>query len=157
MGIIDNILGKFLGSKSERDNKEIMPLVEKIKEEYDKLTSLTNDELRDRSEILRQHIRDYFKPLEDEIAELREKAESGEMDINESEELYERIDKLGKEVDEKIEEVLNESIPEAFAIVKETTRRFLENEKLEVTAKQFDRDLAAVKESIEIAGDKAYW
>ncbi|MBI4647313.1 MAG: preprotein translocase subunit SecA [Bacteroidia bacterium] len=147
----------LFGNKSERDVKEIVPIAEKVKEEYAKLGSLTNDELRTKSAELKEKVRNFLKPYEDEIAEWKEKAESGQLDIYETENIYENIDKQTKEINNKIEEILNEVLPEVFAVVKETAKRFYENERLEVTATQFDRDLAAIKENVIIEGDKAIY
>ncbi len=155
MAFVTKVLGKFLGNKSERDIKEVTPVVEDIKKEYSQITSFTNDELRSESERLKNVIRERIKPEEDEIASLKEKVE--EVEIQESEKIYQEIDKLEEQIDEKIEVVLNEILPTAFALVKETAKRFTDNEKLEVVATDFDRDLAATRESIQIDGDKATW
>ncbi len=155
MAFVTKVLGKILGNKSERDIKEVSPIIEKIKEEYERITRLSNDGLREESDKLKQIIDERIKPEEDEIAALKEKVE--EVDIQESEKIYEQIDKLEEKIDEKIEDVLNEVLPTAFAIVKETARRFNDNEQIEVTANDFDRDLAATRDSINIKGDKAIW
>jgi len=155
MALVTKILGKILGTKSERDIKEITPLVENIKEEYKRMVSLSNDELREETDKLRKIVSDHIKAEEDQIAELNAKAE--EADILESESLYSQIDKLEEIVDDKLEEVLNNILPAAFAIVKETARRFKENEKVVVTAREFDKDLASKRDSIFIKGDQAVW
>ena len=155
MAFVTKILGKILGNKSERDIKEVSPLVEKIKEEYKRISQLSNEGLRLESDKLKQIIDERIKPEEDEIASLKLKVE--EADILESEKIYEQVDKLEARIDEKLEEVLNEVLPAAFALIKETARRFTENETVEVTANQFDRDLAAKRESIIIQGEKAIW
>ncbi len=155
MAFVTKILGKILGNKSERDIKEVTPIVESIKAEYERINKLSNDDLRRESDKLKQIINDRIKPEEDEIAELKIKVE--EVDIQESEKIYERIDKLEEKIDEKIEEILNEILPATFAVVKETARRFAENESVEVTANDFDRDLAATRNSVLINGDKAIW
>lgn len=155
MAFVTKILGKILGNKSERDIKEVSPLVEKIKEEYKRISQLSNDGLRLESDKLKRIIDERIKPEEDEIASLKLKVE--EADILESEKIYEQVDKLEARIDEKLEEVLNEVLPAAFALIKETARRFTENETVEVTANQFDRDLAAKRESIIINGEKAIW
>ena len=157
MALVNKILGKFLGNKSERDIKEVLPLVEKTKEEYAKLTSISHDELRVRSLELKQRVRDYVKEDEEEIQNLKKSIEDQDMDVAESERIYERVDKIEKDITAKYEDILNEVLPEAFAIVKDTARRFYENEKLEVTATDFDRELAAARDSIVIEGDKAIW
>ncbi|HEX7494010.1 MAG TPA: preprotein translocase subunit SecA, partial [Bacteroidales bacterium] len=156
MSIINNVLGLFLGNKYERDLKEINPYVDKIRSEYEKLKDLSNDALRDQTEELRKEILGSVEGDEREIKSLREKAESEE-DVYLKEETYNTIDKIEKQINEKLEEKLDQLVPRAFAIVKETTRRFKENSVIEVTARQFDRDLAATRESITIEGDKAIW
>jgi preprotein translocase subunit SecA len=156
MSIINNVLGLFLGNKYERDIKEINPFIEKIHVEYEKLKDLSNDALRDRTDELRKEILDSFSDDENEIASLRDKAEKEE-DVYVKEEIYNAIDKIEKQINEKLEVVLDQIVPRAFAIVKETSKRFKNNSVIEVTARQFDRDLAATRESITIKGDKALW
>jgi len=156
MSIINNVLGLFLGNKYERDIKEINPYVDKIRLEYEKLKDLSNDALRDQTEELRKEILASIEGDEREIKSLREKAESEE-DVYLKEEIYNTIDKNEKQINDKLEDTLDQLVPRAFAIVKETTKRFKENSVIEVTARQFDRDLAATRESITIEGDKAIW
>ena len=155
MAFVTKVLGKILGNKSERDIKEVSPVVEKIKEEYNRVSKLSNDDLRNESDKLKLIINERIKPEEDEIRDLKEKVE--DVDIQESEKIYEQIDKLEERIDVKIEEVLNEVLPTAFAVVKDTARRFAENDQIEVTANDFDKDLAAIRNSINIKGDKAIW
>ncbi|WP_423127660.1 preprotein translocase subunit SecA [Gaoshiqia sp. Z1-71] len=155
MAFISKMLGSFLGKKSDRDIKEVTPILEKIRVEYTRITQLSNDELRAESEKLRTIIKEWIKPEEDQIAELKLQAESA--DIQESESLYQQIDKLEERIDEKTEEVLNEILPAAFSVVKETAKRFTENEKIIVQATDFDRNLAAVKDHVQIDGGKAVW
>jgi preprotein translocase subunit SecA len=155
MAFVTKLLGKILGSKSERDIRETSPVVELIKKEYQRMVPLSNDELRNETDKLRQVINERIKPELDQIAELKDKAE--EIEIEESEKNYSQIDKLEEVVLEKTEEVLNELLPTAFAIVKETARRFFDSESVEVTARTYDRDLASTRSSISINGDKAYW
>ncbi len=156
MSIINSVLGLFLGNKYERDIKEINPYIEKIHNEYQKLQTISNDDLRDLTDKLKNEIKSNIESDEKEIVTLREKAEHEE-DINIKEELYNTIDKIEKQINEKLEAVLDQLVPRGFAIVKETARRFKENRILEVTARQFDRDLAATRESITIEGNKAIW
>ncbi len=155
MALVTNILGKIFGSKSDRDIKMTTPVVEQIKEQYERILPFSNDELRNETDKLRQTIQERIQPEEDQIAELKEKAEDA--DIQESEEIYKQIDKLEEIIDEKIEKVLDEILPIAFAIVKDTARRFFENEIVEVTAREYDKDLASLRSSIVIKGDKAQW
>ncbi|MCU0456769.1 MAG: preprotein translocase subunit SecA, partial [Bacteroidales bacterium] len=156
MSIINSVLGLFLGNKYERDMKEINPYVEKIHIEFEKLGNLTNDQLRDRTAEIRNEIRTYVEADETEINSLKEKAEKEE-DVDRKEEFYNEVDKIEKRIDEKLEKILDECVPRAFAIIKETARRFKENPTLEVTARQYDRDLAATRPSIVIKGDNAVW
>ncbi len=155
MAFITKVLGKILGNKSERDIKVIAPIVENIKTEYDRISKLSNDGLREESDRLKKIIDERIKPEEDEIVQLKKDIEVAE--IQETEKLYEKIDKLEEKINEKIEEVLNEILPAAFALVKETAKRFFDNEEIEVTANDFDRDLAASRNNILIKGDKAIW
>ncbi len=155
MTFINSLLGKIFGNKSERDIKEVNPVIEKIKVEYNRIVQLSNDGLREESDKIKSIIDERIKPEEDEIAQL--KIEGEEADIQASEKIYAKIDKLEEKIIEKLEEVLEEVLPVAFALVKETARRFVENENVEVTARDFDRDLAATRNSIIINGDKAIW
>jgi len=156
MSFINKILPFFLGNKEVRDLKEINPFVAKIGNESSLIISLSNDALRDKTADLKQMINDYITDEEKQVREIRVTAEKEE-DVNRKEELYNQIDKIDKLILEKIEEKLDELLPVAFAIVKETARRFKENEVLEVTAREWDRDLAATRPSITVKGDKAYW
>ena len=155
MAILNSILGMIFGKKSDRDIKEVTPVINKIKEEYSRISKLSNDGLREESDRLKNIIDERIKAEEDEIAKL--KAEAEEAEIQESEKIYEKIDKLEALIDTKLEEVLNEVLPAAFALVKETAKRFVDNENVEVTARDFDRDLAAYKNSVIMNGDKAIW
>src|SRR5690606_5880482 len=150
-------LSKIFGSKSERDIKHIQPLVEKIKAEYAKLETLTNDELRAKTADFKKRIADYLADIDAEVAALKAEAEREGIDMAEKTSLYDKVDKLGKDRDQKLEEVLMQLLPEAFAVVKETARRFTENAELEVSATDFDRELAASKPNVQIVGDKARW
>ncbi|GET22087.1 preprotein translocase subunit SecA [Prolixibacter denitrificans] len=157
MAFVTKFLTQVFGNKSERDIKGILPVLERVKSEFERVTGFTNDELRAETEKLKARIKEYIKAEEDEIASLKEQAESGSVPLEESEKLYDRVDKLEEVIDTKIEEVLNEVLPTAFAIVKDTARRFAENEQLEVTANDFDRDLAAAKDYVDMKGDKAVY
>jgi len=154
MGFND-ILKKIFGNKAQRDLKEIEPYVEKIKLAYEKVKTLSNDELRELSESLKLKIQQYVEPEVNRIAEL--KASIEETEINLREKIYNEIDKLEKEVVEKYEKVLEEITPEAFSIVKDTARRLSENSEVIVTANDFDRDLAAKHDFVTIHGDKAHY
>ncbi|WP_164110047.1 MULTISPECIES: preprotein translocase subunit SecA [Sphingobacterium] len=150
-------LSKLFGSKSERDIKAIQPYVNKIKDEYSKLTNLSHDELRAKTIEFKARIQEYLKEIDAEIAELKNKSDDTNTDMSAKTEVYEKIDKLTKDRDKKLEEILLEILPEAFAVVKDTARRLTENSVLEVTASDFDRELAARKANVTIQGDKALW
>ena len=150
-----DFLKKILGSKSEKDVKAIQPVLEASLALDPKIKALSNDELRQKTLEFRERIRTYIEPKEIEIAELRKKINSEDIDIEEKEHLYHDLDRLEKESYDMTQEVLNEIIPEAFAVIKDTARRFFENDYIEVTATQFDRDLAARRNSVEIVDDKA--
>ncbi|HEY9115455.1 MAG TPA: preprotein translocase subunit SecA, partial [Bacteroidales bacterium] len=153
-----NIFKKLLGDKSARDLKEINPYIKQIKDVYDRISSLTNDELRAKTLEFKQKIADGIAEYENEIASLKAQIDSNQdMDIHEKEAIYEKIDKLEKQAYDKTQDVLNEILPEAFSVMKETAKRFTENEVVEVTANDFDRDLASKMDNVNIKGDKAYY
>ncbi len=156
MSIVNKVLGVFLGNKEERDLKEINPFVGRIQKESELLTGLSNDALRERTAELRKEIQVSVSEEEKQIRELRAEAENEE-DVNRKEDLYNQVDKLEKQILENLEKKLDEVLPTAFAIVRETARRFKENEELEVTARDWDRNLAATRPSITVEGDKAFW
>ncbi len=157
MSVLNNILTKFLGNKSERDIKEIMPFVEKAKEAFVKIGDITNDELRAKTGELENRIEEFIQGENDEIKALREKLESDSVEIEEREDIYNQIDQIEEKIDGRIEEILDIILPEAFAVMKETARRFKDNDKVVVTATDFDRDIAANRDSVVIDGDKAIW
>ena len=146
---------KMLGNKSDRDIKEIQPIVEKTLEVYPTLKDLSNDELRAMTDDFKQRIKEHLAEKEKEIEILKAEIESEEVAIEDKEKLYASLDNLEQESYELSQEVLNEILPEAFSVMRETGRRFVEKEYLEVTANEIDRELAARKESVEIVGDKA--
>src|SRR5215470_6456965 len=145
----------FGGTKSEKDVKDLEPRVVEINEVFEGLQSLSHDQLRQKSADFRQRIKDYTKEIDAEIDSLKAEAEKDEVSFDQKEELYKQIDKLEKDRDDKLEEVLNEILPEAFAVMKETARRFTENETIEVTATDLDKELAAKKDFVTIDGEKA--
>ncbi|NND94861.1 MAG: preprotein translocase subunit SecA [Flavobacteriales bacterium] len=157
LGSITKSLKKVFGDKSTRDMKSIMPLVDEANSIFSGLTDISNEELRARSENLKKTIADFIADDENKVAELKAKAEGDELSIEEKEEIYKEVDQLTKGVDEKIEEVLMTILPEAFAVVKETARRFMDNEQIRVKAEQYDRDLAAEVDHIAIEGEHALW
>ena len=151
---LNSFLKSIFGNKSERDLKKLMPIVHEIQAVYPEIERLSNDELRARSAAIRQEIQDYVQPQRDEIAAI--KAEIETLEYEEREPMWAKVDKLEKEVLDRIEEKLNEVLPVVFAIVKDTARRFTENEQIEVTATDFDRKLAADgHDFLEVNGDKA--
>jgi preprotein translocase subunit SecA len=153
-----SFLKKMLGSKSDKDIREISPMLEKIKEVYPLIEKLSNDELRQKTVEFKEKIALATAEKEKAIADLKEQIETDpDMDMDEKEKVYVEIDNLGNQSYELTQHVLNEILPEAFAVVKETARRFKENEIIEVTATQMDRDMAAVKAHVEIVGDKAHF
>jgi len=154
MGFND-ILKKILGNKADRDLKEIQPIVEKIKATYQGVVGLSNDELRNKTEELKKKISDSVTPELERIKELRDSIES--TDIDHRDKIYDEIDKLEKEITEKYDKMLDEVLPDAFSIMKDTARRFTENETIEVTANDFDKDLAAKHDFVTISGDKALY
>ena len=150
-------LTKIFGSKSERDIKTIQPIVTKINEEYAKLTAISNDELRNKTPYFKEVIAKALGEIDGKINGLKADAENQELALAEKTAIYDQIDALIKDRDKELEVVLMEILPEAFAVVKETSRRFTENEFLTVTASQFDKDYAARKSNVTIKGDQAMW
>ncbi len=157
VGALGKIFGKIFGNKADKDFKELSPFVGKINEEYNKLQSLTNDELRNKTSTFKALIKESLSEITQNINDLKEKADQPEVDVNEKEDLYKEVEKLEKDRLTLLEEVLLELLPQAFAVMKETSRRFSENETLEVTAQDFDKELSTKKDFVSIQGDKAFW
>tara|TARA_X000000368_G_scaffold226621_1_gene178865 strand:+ start:1288 stop:4575 length:3288 start_codon:yes stop_codon:yes gene_type:complete len=153
-GFLD-VLSKLFGNKYDKDVKLIAPIVKEINKQYEQLSPLTNDELRNKTINLKTQINNFVAEERAQIKKLKEESSSKEIPAEQKEELYKKIDALEKTILEKIEEILNTILPDAFAIVKETARRFTENETLEVTASENDKELAPTKDFIIIKGDKA--
>ena len=151
----NEILKKLFGNKSTRDMKEIQPWVQKIKDAYPAIQQLDNDALRAKTLELKEYIKKSASEERRQIDELKKQVEQTE--IEEREPLFNRIDKLEKEVLDKYETALDEVLPDAFAIMKDTARRFAENAEIVVTATDFDRELAATKDFVRIEGDKAIY
>ena len=149
-----SVIGKIFGSKSERDLKAVKPILDKILAVYPEIDALSDDDIRARSAALRARLRDVEKPFEDRINEIKQELDQ-DIPISEKEKLAGESDKLVKDEDEAIEKALDEILPEAFAIVKSTARRFKEHETITVTATQFDRDLSVNHDFVDIEGDKA--
>ncbi len=156
MGFND-VLKKLFGNKSDRDMKELLPIVGQVNAEWEKLKGLSHDELREVANGLKAKIKAHIREEEEEIVALKKRVEEEKPSIEEREEIYNRVDKLEDEIDKKVEEILTELLPVAFAVMKDTARRFKENEEIEVTATQFDRDLSVNHDFVEIEGGKAIW
>lgn len=156
MSIINSILKAFVGDKSEKDVKAIQPLINKVRSFESALQALSHDELRAKTAEFKAKIQQARAEKDAKIASLKQDAEQTQ-DIDAREDIYSEIDKIEKEAYEIAEKVLNEILPEAFAVVKETARRFKENTSLTVTATSKDRELSASKSYITIEGDNAVW
>jgi len=151
-----NFIKKVFGTKYDRDVKEYSPVVEEINDFFDSYSSISTDELRNHTVIFRQRIADHLAGINEDIDKLKEEA-TKEPDLDAREEMFNDVDELIKERDKHLEEVLKEILPEAFATVKETANRFMHNETIEVTASEYDRELAATNDFVTIQGDKAIW
>ena len=154
MGFID-LLSKLFGNKSQRDLKEITPWVERVKAIYPEIDALSDDDLRARTVSLRQRINDYVASERAEVEELKASVEGKELDEREA--IWAKVDKLEKEILDKLEVVLDEIHPEAFAIVKSTGRRFAEHPEIRVQATDFDRNLSVTHDFVRIEGDTAIY
>jgi preprotein translocase subunit SecA len=153
---ITKTLKKLFGDKSEKDIKELTPLINQAKQEFEKLASISNDDLRNITLELKKEVAQFIKPSEDKIASLRLKVdENPGMDINEKEEIFKEIDNITKEIDSEIEAVLLTIAPKAFAVVKETAKRLKENTSLTFTATEFDKFLSTKRAGVTIQEDKA--
>jgi preprotein translocase subunit SecA len=152
-----NIIKFFFGSKADKDRKLIEPYVNKVKEVYPSIAALSNDELRAHSRQMMQQIADFIAADEARIVELKAMLEQPDVELSEKERVSKEIDETTKRIDDKIEQILDKLLPEAFAVMKDTARRFAENETVEVTATDFDRQLAASKDFVTIEGDKAVY
>jgi preprotein translocase subunit SecA len=153
----NNFLTKFFGNKSDRDLKDVQPFVDSILKVYPEFEHLSNDELRAKTEGLKQDLQDSIKAEEEEIKSLRSKVDDGSVPFNEREAIYDTIDKLEKTITEKLDKKLEELIPVAFSIIKDTSRRLSLNDSIEVPATPMDKDLAAERDFVTISGDKAIY
>jgi preprotein translocase subunit SecA len=152
------IIAKLFGTKSEKDIKRIMPLVEKTKQEGEKLKNVSHDELRNETRKIQHTINAALKNIDDQLAALHQQIdEDSALDIDQKEVLFGQIDKLEEERNKELEKVLLEVLPTTFAIVRETAKRFKENEFIEVSAQDYDVRFAASMEHVKIQGDKAIW
>ena len=152
-----NLLKKLFGSKAERDVKQITPTLKLVLAAYDRIDKLSDDDLRAESAALREKVRAYTAAEEEKVAQIREQLSDPEMEVSRKEKLATELDELTKTIDKKIEEILDQVLPEAFAIVKSTARRFKENEKIRVKATDFDRDLSAKHDFVNVDSDYALW
>ena len=150
------IIKKLIPSKKDKDIKELWPYVDQINEEYEKLESLSDDQLRAKTAEFQQRIQEHIGPIRQEIDAQKELAAQTE-DINDKELMFQEIDRMGEDLNDQLEEVLLELLPEAFAVVKETARRLTQNGSLKVSATEMDRELAETRDHIEIQGDTAIW
>ncbi|QNF31761.1 preprotein translocase subunit SecA [Adhaeribacter swui] len=155
---IGKTVAKIFGTKSERDIKEVTPYVGQINEEYARLAAVSDDELRQRTQDVKAIIDERLKQIDDQIAVLHHRINNEpELDIMQKENIFSEIDTLEKDRNKQLEQVLMEVLPQAFAIVKETARRYKENHQLVVTATDLDRSIAARKPNVRLEGDKAIW
>ena len=157
MDIAASLIKLFFGSKADKDRKEVEPYLVKIKAVYPTIEALSNDELRAHSSNLKKQIANFIAADEARIVELKARLELPDTSLSDKEKISKEIDETVKRIDEKIEQKLDELLPEAFAIMKDTARRFAQNETVEVTANDFDRELAATKDFVKIEGDKAIY
>ncbi|MCL1973688.1 MAG: preprotein translocase subunit SecA [Bacteroidetes bacterium] len=154
---ITSFINKLFGTKSDRDLKTVKPYIDKIKQIYPRIDALDHDGLRTTSEALKKRIADYIAADEAKKQELRNQLEDLEISVTQKEALATEVDKLSKQIDKGIEEVLREVLPEAFAVMKSTARRFKEFTEIRVTASDADRDIAAKHDYVEIEGQTAVW
>jgi len=152
-----NFFSKLFGNKSDRDVNSLNPMVDEIHEEGENLLSLSHDELRNQTLELKQEIQEFLRPIDEEIEALKVRIETEELDVDAKADLYASIDKLGKDRDKELEKILLEILPRAFAVIKETARRFKENPILEVEATEMDKKLSATKDFVKVKGDKAQY
>lgn len=151
-------LSKIFGNKSTRDNKALQPLLQKTLEAYERIKDLDIDSLRHKTVEFKEYIQNHIAEEQAKIDELKAKVEGNvDMDLEDKNQIYEQVDKLEKQVLEKIEEALNDVMPEAFAVMKETAKRFKENEVVEATATDLDRELASKYDHINIQGDRVLY
>lgn len=157
LNIFKKSIQKVFGSKYDRDVKGYMPIVDQINDHFASYQNLSNDELRAKTDDFRKRISDYLSDVDQEIEGLRSTALASE-DFEEKENLYNTIDSLREERNEKhLKDILDQILPEAFAVVKETARRFTQNDQITVTASEYDRELAAGQNYVSIEGDQAIW
>ncbi|MDD4002205.1 MAG: preprotein translocase subunit SecA, partial [Bacteroidales bacterium] len=153
-----NFLSSLFGNKSQRDLKELKPILESCLKAYPNISKLSNDELREKTQEFKNKISSTISQEEAVVNQIRERLDTEfDMPVPEKQSLYTELEDLEKKIYDKTQEVLNQILPEAFSVVKETAKRFTENKKIEVTANEYDRDLAARKDNVNIVGDKAFY
>ncbi|RDK84789.1 preprotein translocase subunit SecA [Marinirhabdus gelatinilytica] len=156
MGFLDSVLKVFVGDKSKKDIGDIQPYVDRIKEQEASIAALSLDELRAKSDFFRSKIKEDQADIQKQIDDLQAEADKEE-DIDKKEDIYNQMDALKKDRYEVEKKTLDEILPEAFAVIKETAKRFKENQTLEVTASPFDRELSGEKDYVTLEGEKAIW
>ncbi len=153
-----NFLASLFGNKSQRDFKELKPILDRCLKAYETIAPLSNDELRQKTQEFKDKIASEIAEEEKIVSDIQQRLDTElDMPVPEKQRLYTELEELEKKVYDKTQKVLNDILPEAFSVVKETAKRFTENEKVEVAANQYDRDLAARKDNVTIVGDKAYF
>lgn len=157
MSIVNQVLKGLFGSKSDRDLKILQPIVDNVKQYEPAIAALTNDELRQKSVDFRKILQDEVADLKAEVLSVKQQIEHGDVPLDDQEALYTQIDSLNDEINKRMDAMLDRLMPEAFAVMRETARRFKANDEVEVTASDLDRQLAMTNDHIEIRGDKAYW
>ena len=155
MSILNSVIKIFVGDKQQKDLKILQPIVAQVNAFEASLADLSNDALRAKTSEFKLKIAEATKAFNDKISELETEAENAEIDRQED--IFTEIDSLKDQAYEASEAVLNEIMPEAFAVVKETAKRFVNNEEVEVTATAFDREISATREHVVLEGDKAFW
>ncbi|MFT6002659.1 MAG: preprotein translocase subunit SecA, partial [Flavobacteriales bacterium] len=155
--MIQKILKKLLGDTNKNVFKDINPLVDKTKEAFTNIQGISNDGLRAKTAEFKARIKEYTSEIDSQIETLRAQTQDPATDVDAKDEIFQEMEKLELQSNEKLEEILKEILPEAFAVIKETAKRFNENAEIEVTATDFDKLIAAKKDVAEIEGDKAIW
>ncbi|MEK6154872.1 preprotein translocase subunit SecA [Flavobacteriaceae bacterium 3-367] len=156
MSFLNSVIKTFVGDKAKKDVKELQPIVDQIKSFEQALEGLNNDELRNKTAVFKDRITADCKTINDQIAQLQEEVKAS-TDIDRNEDIYAEIDKLKEEAYKISQDTLNDILPEAFAVVKETAKRFAQNPTLTVTASEFDRQLSGSKDYVGLEGDSAVW
>ena len=155
MSILNSVIKLFVGDKQQKDLKILQPIVEKVTAFETSLSSLSNDELRNKTNEFKKRIKEGIQSFDDKISALEKEAK--EADIDRQQDIFSEIDALKNESYEVSETILNDIMPEAFAVVKETATRFVRNDEVEVTATPFDRELSSNRDHVVLDGDKAFW